>query len=80
MMNLGDVAEKSVPKMTIISAPRAGGAIVRRMTIAAPTPLADGLRAFMTSGDVSPEWLARRYYGGHGTHPASNDHADQKTR
>ena len=29
---------------------------------------------------VSPEWLARRYYGGHGTHPASNDHADQKTR
>ena len=33
MMNLGDVAEKSVPKMTMVSAPRAGGAIATRTFI-----------------------------------------------
>ncbi|UUP16694.1 4-oxalomesaconate tautomerase [Nitratireductor thuwali] len=33
MMNLGDVAEKSVPKMTMVSAPRAGGAISTRSFI-----------------------------------------------
>lgn len=33
MMNLGDVSEKSVPKMTMISAPRAGGAIATRTFI-----------------------------------------------
>ena len=29
---------------------------------------------------MSPERLARRYYGGRGTSPAGDDHADQKTR
>lgn len=33
MMNLSDVREKSVPKMTIVSAPRAGGAICTRTFI-----------------------------------------------
>jgi len=33
MMNLGDVREKSVPKMTLVSAPRAGGAICTRTFI-----------------------------------------------
>jgi len=33
MMNLGDVAEKSVPKMTLVSAPVAGGAISTRSFI-----------------------------------------------
>lgn len=33
MMNLGDVAEKSVPKMTLVSAPRHGGAINTRTFI-----------------------------------------------
>ena len=33
MMNLGDVAEKSVPKMTMVSAPRNGGAIATRTFI-----------------------------------------------
>ena len=33
MMNLGDVAQKSVPKMTMVSAPRAGGAISTRTFI-----------------------------------------------
>lgn len=33
LMNLGDVADKSVPKMTIVSAPRAGGAIATRTFI-----------------------------------------------
>lgn len=33
MMNLGDVAEKSVPKMAMVSAPRAGGAISTRSFI-----------------------------------------------
>jgi 4-oxalomesaconate tautomerase len=33
MMNLGDVAEKSVPKMTMVSAPKAGGAISTRTFI-----------------------------------------------
>jgi len=33
MMNLGDVARKSVPKMTMVSAPRAGGAISTRTFI-----------------------------------------------
>ncbi|MCA1335962.1 4-oxalomesaconate tautomerase [Pseudooceanicola marinus] len=33
MMNLGDVAEKSVPKMTLVSAPLAGGAISTRSFI-----------------------------------------------
>ncbi len=33
MMNLGDVAEKSVPKMTMVTAPRAGGAINTRTFI-----------------------------------------------
>lgn len=33
MMNLGDVAEKSVPKMTMVSAPSAGGAISTRTFI-----------------------------------------------
>lgn len=33
MMNLGDVSEKSVPKMTMISAPRAGGTIATRTFI-----------------------------------------------
>ncbi|WP_212523256.1 4-oxalomesaconate tautomerase [Actibacterium sp. MT2.3-13A] len=33
MMNLGDVAEKSVPKMTLVSAPRAGGAVATRTFI-----------------------------------------------
>lgn len=33
MMNLGDVAEKSVPKMTLVSAPRSGGAIATRTFI-----------------------------------------------
>jgi len=33
LMNLGDVAETSVPKMTMVSAPRAGGAISTRTFI-----------------------------------------------
>lgn len=33
MMNLGDVRDKSVPKMTMVSAPRAGGAICTRTFI-----------------------------------------------
>lgn len=33
MMNLGDVSEKSVPKMTMVSPPRAGGAISTRTFI-----------------------------------------------
>ncbi|CDZ29719.1 4-oxalomesaconate tautomerase [Neorhizobium galegae] len=33
MMNLGDVTKKSVPKMTMVSAPRAGGAISTRTFI-----------------------------------------------
>ncbi|MDD9731130.1 4-oxalomesaconate tautomerase [Mameliella sp. AT18] len=33
IMNLGDVTEKSVPKMTLVSAPRAGGAIATRTFI-----------------------------------------------
>ena len=33
MMNLGDVREKSVPKMTMVSVPRAGGAISTRTFI-----------------------------------------------
>lgn len=33
LMNLGDVAAKSVPKMTLLSAPRAGGAIATRTFI-----------------------------------------------
>lgn len=33
LMNLGDVAEKSVPKMTMVSPPRAGGAIATRTFI-----------------------------------------------
>lgn len=33
MMNLGDVAEKSVPKMTLVSAARSGGAIATRTFI-----------------------------------------------
>jgi len=33
MMNLGDVSEKSVPKMTMVSAPRDGGAIATRTFI-----------------------------------------------
>lgn len=33
MMNLGDVAEKSVPKMVLVSTPRAGGAIATRTLI-----------------------------------------------
>lgn len=33
MMNLGDVAEKSVPKMTLVSAPTAGGIIATRSFI-----------------------------------------------
>ena len=33
MMNLGDVREKSVPKMTLVSAPQAGGAISTRSFI-----------------------------------------------
>jgi 4-oxalomesaconate tautomerase len=33
LMNLGDVAAKSVPKMTMVSAPRAGGAISTRTFI-----------------------------------------------
>ena len=32
-MNLGDVAAKSVPKMTLVSAPLAGGAIATRSFI-----------------------------------------------
>ena len=33
LMNLGDVADKTVPKMTMVSAPRAGGAIATRTFI-----------------------------------------------
>jgi 4-oxalomesaconate tautomerase len=33
MMNLGDVAEKSVPKMTLVSSPAAGGTISTRSFI-----------------------------------------------
>ncbi|GAB5373559.1 MAG: 4-oxalomesaconate tautomerase [Acuticoccus sp.] len=33
LMNLGDVADKSVPKMTMVSPPRAGGAIATRTFI-----------------------------------------------
>ncbi|WP_116654890.1 4-oxalomesaconate tautomerase [Pelagibacterium sediminicola] len=33
MMNLGDVADKSVPKMTMVSRPRAGGALSTRTLI-----------------------------------------------
>lgn len=33
LMNLGDVSQKSVPKMTMVSAPRAGGAIATRTFI-----------------------------------------------
>jgi 4-oxalomesaconate tautomerase len=33
IMNLGDVAMKSVPKMTLVSAPRAGGVIATRSLI-----------------------------------------------
>lgn len=33
MMNLGDVKEKSVPKMTLVAPPRAGGAVTTRVFI-----------------------------------------------
>src|SRR3546814_9564396 len=33
LMNLGDVAEKSVPKMTMVSSPRDGGALATRTFI-----------------------------------------------
>lgn len=33
LMNLGEVADKSVPKMTLVSAPRAGGALATRTFI-----------------------------------------------
>mgnify|MGYP000014669517 CR=1 FL=1 len=33
MMNLGDVSEKTVPKMTMVSAPQSGGAIATRTFI-----------------------------------------------
>lgn len=33
MMNLGEVADKSVPKMTLVAAPKAGGAILTRTFI-----------------------------------------------
>ncbi len=33
MMNLGDVADKSVPKMSLVAAPKAGGAILTRTFI-----------------------------------------------
>ena len=36
LMNLGDVAEKSVPKMTMVSAPRHGGALATRTFIPHP--------------------------------------------
>jgi 4-oxalomesaconate tautomerase len=38
MMNLGDVTNKTVPKMTMVSAPRAGGAISTRTLHSAPLP------------------------------------------
>ena len=38
MMNLGDVTEKSVPKMTMVTAPKAGGAVNTRTFIAATRP------------------------------------------
>ena len=41
LMNLGDVAAKSVPKMTLVSPPRAGGAHLDPQLHPAPRPRLD---------------------------------------
>ena len=49
MMNLGDVAEKSVPKMTLVSAPTAGGAISTRSFIPHRVHASIGVLAAVTA-------------------------------
>ncbi|MBP7002777.1 4-oxalomesaconate tautomerase [Amaricoccus sp.] len=48
-MNLGDVAEKSVPKMTLVSAPTAGGAISTRSFIPHRVHASIGVLAAVTA-------------------------------
>lgn len=49
MMNLGDVSEASVPKMTLVSAPRAGGAISTRSLIPHRVHASIGVLAAVTA-------------------------------
>ena len=49
LMNLGDVAEKSVPKMTLVSAPTAGGAISTRSFIPHRVHASIGVLAAVTA-------------------------------
>lgn len=69
MMNLGDVADKTVPKMVLVSAPRAGGAIATRSFIPHRCHAAIGVlgavsvaTACLTPGAVGYD-LARRPEG-----------------
>ena len=48
-MNLGDVAEKSVPKMTLVAAPAAGGAIATRSFIPHRVHASSGVLAAVTA-------------------------------
>jgi 4-oxalomesaconate tautomerase len=48
MMNLGDVTEKSVPKMVLVSTPRAGGAIATRCLIPHTVHASIGVLAAVT--------------------------------
>src|SRR3546814_17461613 len=43
LMNLGDVTEKSVPKMTLVAPPRHGGAVTTRGFIPQPAPSSNGV-------------------------------------
>jgi 4-oxalomesaconate tautomerase len=49
LMNLGDVTEKSVPKMTLVSAPTAGGAICTRSFIPHRVHASIGVLAAVTA-------------------------------
>jgi 4-oxalomesaconate tautomerase len=62
MMNLGDVAQKSVPKMVLVSPPRAGGAIATRSFIPHKCHQAIGVFAAVTVGTACllPEGPASR--------------------
>ena len=63
LMNLGDVADKSVPKMTLVSAPRNGGAISTRTFIPHRCHDAIGVLGAVSvaSACLLPEGPAARY-------------------
>src|SRR3546814_13606235 len=54
LMNLGDVTEKSVPKMTLVAPPRHGGAVTKRVFLPHQAHSSIGVLGAVTAATAGP--------------------------